>query len=67
MMPVMNGWQFLDALDDRGATSIPVVVVTADGADGEAVALKGAAAVLRKPMALDSLISTIARVMPNAA
>ena len=56
MMPVMSGWQFLEARRrHRSLAAIPVVVVTA-ALDPQ---VDGAAAILRKPFDLDTLSSTI--------
>lgn len=55
MMPVMNGWDFLDAIrKDRGAPEVPVVIVSAcDAPPGVQV--------LRKPVSLDELLRVIER------
>jgi len=59
MMPVMNGWQFLEAQrEDPDLATIPVVVVTAT-LDAQ---VEGAAMLLRKPFDLDALLTTVARL-----
>jgi CheY-like chemotaxis protein len=56
MMPVMNGWEFLEAIAKiPSLREIPVVVLTAGGS----TAIPGAAAVLRKPLDLGLLIETV--------
>lgn len=57
MMPVMDGWQFLDALQERDAqTAAPVpVVVTSAAADLSAINRAQVAQVLTKPVALEQL------------
>jgi CheY-like chemotaxis protein len=56
MMPVMNGWQFLDEIAKvPSLRTIPVVVVTAAGA----TAISGAVAILRKPLDLGVLIEIV--------
>ena len=58
MMPVMSGWQFMEALRrDPELASIPVVVVTASSYHAE-----GAAVLLRKPFDLDTLLTAVARL-----
>ena len=59
MMPVMNGWQFLEAQqEDPCLAGIPVVVVTA-ALDAR---VEGAAMLLRKPFDLDTLLKAVARL-----
>jgi CheY-like chemotaxis protein len=59
MMPVMNGWEFLEAQqEDPDLAGIPVVVVTA-ALDAQ---VEGAAMILRKPFDLNMLLSTVARL-----
>jgi CheY-like chemotaxis protein len=58
MMPVMNGWQFLDEIAKLPSLKdIPVAAVTAAGA----VEVPGTVAVLRKPIDLGLLIETVER------
>ena len=59
MMPVMNGWQFLEAQqEDPDLADIPIVVVTA-ALDAQ---VEGAAMLLRKPFDLDTLLKAVARL-----
>ena len=59
MMPVMSGWEFMEAQrGDPELAGIPVLVVTASF-DSE---VAGAAALMRKPFDLDSLLPTVARL-----
>jgi CheY-like chemotaxis protein len=62
MMPVMNGWEFREEqLRRPGISTIPVVILTADGhADRRAEAL-GADGFLRKPVKLDRLFGLLER------
>jgi len=56
MMPVMNGWEFLDEVaKDPLLKAIPVVVLTA----AERVQVPGATEVLRKPMDLTALLRVV--------
>ncbi|MCM2323081.1 MAG: response regulator [Oligoflexia bacterium] len=60
MMPVMNGWEFLEAQRALPEYSkIPVVVVTAAGKDKEKTV--GAAGFIKKPIELDVLLSVVKR------
>ena len=58
MMPVMNGWEFLEALSrSQTLCSIPVVVLTAAGT----TSISGAAEILRKPFDLGLLVTVVER------
>jgi CheY-like chemotaxis protein len=64
MMPVMNGWEFLDAhRRDVTIATIPVVVVSAIG---EAAARLGAQATIKKPVELDSLLKIVRKYCGEA-
>lgn len=56
MMPVMNGWEFYELISrDKSMSFIPVVVMSAQDIDVYAGSLR----LLRKPLALDQLLSTV--------
>jgi CheY-like chemotaxis protein len=56
MMPVMNGWEFYELISrDKTVSSIPVVVMSAQETD----VYSGTLRLLRKPLALDQLLSTV--------
>ncbi|MDB4967454.1 MAG: hypothetical protein JWN44_3143 [Myxococcales bacterium] len=56
-MPVMNGWQMLEAIfADAQLRAIPIVVISAAG---DLPPPAGAAAYLRKPVRLDALLEAI--------
>jgi CheY-like chemotaxis protein len=58
MMPVMNGWEFLEArARDPALQAIPVLVLTAS----EPEQVPGAVGILRKPFDLDDLIGAVDR------
>ncbi len=58
MMPVMNGWKFLEVVkEDPAYSAIPVVVSTAMSSKAETVS--SAAAFLRKPLDLDPLLAFV--------
>lgn len=66
MMPVMNGWEFLDAKEkDDKMAPIPVVVVSAI-AQLKPVHTK-VAAVIDKPLDLDTLYETVEQYSQNQA
>jgi len=57
MMPVMNGWQFLEKMkEDTALATIPVVAVTAAGDRGKTAP---ADMLIKKPVDLDNLLSVI--------
>ena len=58
MMPVMNGWEFLDEVaKDPSLRQIPIVALTA----AEHVQVTGAVEVLSKPMDLVALLRVVER------
>ena len=62
MMPVMDGWQFrLLQQADPSLSGIPVVVLTAHGSAPEAARQMDAMGFLRKPVRLETLLSTVER------
>jgi CheY-like chemotaxis protein len=63
MMPVMDGWQFLDALQERVERAVPFVVLTAQLAAG---VVGRPTAVLRKPVSLALLMATVAQALRSA-
>ncbi len=59
MMPVLNGFDVLNALKTRPEwKSIPVVIVSANRGD-EPEDLEGAVSILRKPMSVDRLLAAV--------
>ncbi|MFL5814317.1 MAG: response regulator [Bdellovibrionia bacterium] len=59
MMPVMDGWEFMEVLHkDPGFSDIPVVVITAFKNSNE---IKHAAAVIEKPVELNELFQVAGR------
>jgi CheY-like chemotaxis protein len=54
MMPVLNGWQFLEARDQR-LLSVPVVVLSAKSAPG----LPADVRVLKKPITMELVLDAI--------
>ncbi|HEX4998423.1 MAG TPA: response regulator [Terriglobia bacterium] len=56
MMPVMNGWEFVDALQTTRHADAPVVVVTAYADQVGDIRCNG---VLGKPIELDALLETV--------
>ena len=62
MMPVMDGFQFLEVLERRGeAHEWPVVVLSANRDIERARTLPGVASVLSKPFELDDLLERVKR------
>jgi CheY-like chemotaxis protein len=63
MMPVMNGWQFLEKMkEDTSLATIPVVAVTASGERGKTAP---ADMLIKKPVDLDTLLSVIEKYCPH--
>jgi CheY-like chemotaxis protein len=57
MMPVMNGWQFAEALEaDRAYADIPIVTVSAFSDPQKQIRAKGS---IKKPVDLDVLIAVV--------
>ena len=60
MMPVMNGWEFLnEQRRDATLSTIPVVILTGAGQPAEQTAVLGVTGYLEKPVHLDTLFSTV--------
>lgn len=58
MMPVMNGWQFLEEIAKTPSfKAVPIVVLTAAGS----VEVHGAEEILRKPIDLKVLVAAVER------
>ena len=55
MMPIVNGWQVLEAIDDDPSLRVPVIVVSASGGQRP----KGVATYLHKPFSLVDLLVTV--------
>jgi CheY-like chemotaxis protein len=67
MMPLMNGWDFLQVRQhDPVLAPIPIVVVSAARGHATAAAL-GVQERLAKPIDLDSLLATVQRYCPSAS
>jgi CheY-like chemotaxis protein len=57
MMPIMNGWQFVEALEhETTLATIPVVIVTAFSDKSRSLKSSG---VLKKPIEMDALYSIV--------
>jgi CheY-like chemotaxis protein len=62
MMPVMDGWQFRsEQQQDEQLSSIPVVILSADGNAYQKAAIIRAAGYLKKPVELETLLDTVNR------
>src|SRR3954470_20300434 len=62
MMPVMDGWQFVQELETRGRRDVPLLILSADRAvQGHAQKLK-ANGHLAKPFDLDELLGKVAHL-----
>lgn len=63
MMPVMDGKTFASELQKTENSSIPIIVMTADGHIVEKAKAVGADAFVRKPIELDELITAIQKIV----
>lgn len=63
-MPVMDGWQFVEALSQRQPDPPPVVVITAAPDPAERAAEVGAQAWLGKPFDTDEVLAKVRRFLP---
>lgn len=69
MMPVMDGWQFCDAVRAMPASAaMPIVIVSADNKAAEKLKRTvGVVGTLAKPFDLSELLNVVARVVASAA
>lgn len=68
MMPVMDGWQFRAVQqEDPALRAIPVVVLTAHANIQEVTDGMQAAACLKKPVSLNTLLGTVERICRNGS
>ncbi len=64
MMPLVTGWQVLEAMHhDPALAVIPVVILTATTQDRPS----GAAALLQKPFQIQTLLDTVRRLLEKAS
>jgi len=57
MMPVMNGWEFADALEvDRACRDIPIVILSAFSDPGKRIRAAGS---IKKPVDWDALFALV--------
>jgi two-component system chemotaxis response regulator CheY len=64
MLPVMDGWQFLEEQRARPALAgIPVVLLSGERALRRRASELGVAGAIPKPIELDELVSTVRRVV----
>ena len=62
MMPVMDGWLFrTEQRSDPAIADIPVIVISADGNLRQQAAKIQANGYLRKPVGIDTLLTTVQR------
>ena len=71
MMPVLDGWQFVDCVRDMpGCEAVPIVVMSATHGlheTAERLHAMGVRAVMAKPFEVDALIAIVQRYAPLAA
>lgn len=60
MMPVMNGWEFLERIRERGDHSaVPVIILSGAGREALEATQAGAQGYLRKPVELNHLFGVV--------
>jgi CheY-like chemotaxis protein len=68
LMPVMHGWDFMEAYGRRtGGTVIPIVVVSVNPALPRSFTRFGVRSVIGKPFQVDDLLEHVERAMAPAA
>ena len=61
MMPIMDGWEFRnEQAKDPRLSSIPVIVMTADGHAAQKAAKMAAQGWVQKPIDIDRLLAVVA-------
>jgi two-component system chemotaxis response regulator CheY len=66
MMPVMDGWQFVQELEQRGRRDVPLLILSADrSVQGHAQQLR-ANGHLAKPFDLDELLGKVQQLTTSA-
>jgi len=66
MMPVMDGWEFAQALRRRDdGAQIPVVILSADRQAGAKARVVGARGFLAKPFELNELLRVVGESVPQ--
>jgi CheY-like chemotaxis protein len=66
MMPVMDGWQFVAELEQRGQRDVPLLILSADrSVQGHAQQLR-ASGHLAKPFDLDELLGKVQQLTGGA-
>jgi DNA-binding response OmpR family regulator len=66
-MPVMNGWEFARAFDERFGHAAPIVVVTAAENARLRASEIGAEGWLEKPFDIEDVLATVARFVGRGA
>lgn len=68
MMPVLDGWGVLEALERRPDPAPPVVVVSAKASEDDVARARelGASEYVTKPFLMDRLVETIREVLSRA-
>jgi len=67
LLPELDGWKLLDALDDWSKPlKVPIVVITGTILTAEWAAQRGCAGFLKKPIEVDRLKDVVKRLVPAA-
>ncbi len=66
MMPVMDGWEFVRNLRERGVNGIPIIVLSADRNVGGKARELGAVGHLAKPFELAELLEMVRAALAPA-
>ncbi|MBI4321952.1 MAG: response regulator [Chloroflexi bacterium] len=62
VMPIMNGWEFCEAVRERGRRQIPIVVMSASADARRASREVGAQGYLGKPFELDQVLAYVRKL-----
>jgi CheY-like chemotaxis protein len=65
MMPVMDGWQFVDELRKGACASVPVIVLSASHGLAQKAKQLNASGWVAKPFDIDNLLHQIAELVPG--
>ena len=67
MMPLMNGWQFLDEVrKDSAFAEIPIVIISAVSPEDYVGKFSNVKHIIRKPVIIEQLLMTVKSICDNS-